>query len=95
MNKAIKYLEYLSKTGGKVGYDIVVDGEKISYSDVIAELKAKDERIAELEAMAQKMKCCENCKSHINVGSECLLDMEDRLTCKANNYSNWKLKDNK
>ena len=59
------------------------------------QLKAKGERIAELEAMAQKMKCCENCKSHINVGSECLLDMPVRLTCKANNYSNWKLKDNK
>ena len=26
-----------------------------------AECKAKDERIAELEAMVQKMKCCENC----------------------------------
>ena len=51
--------------------------------------------IAELEAMVNKMKCCENCKSHINIGSECLLDMEDRLTCKVNNYSNWKLKDNK
>ena len=59
-----------------------------------AECKAKDERIAELEAIIEKMKSCENCESHTNVGSKCLLDMEDSLECRANNYSNWKLKDN-
>ena len=59
------------------------------------ELKAKDKRISELEVMVEKMKCCENCKSYINIGSNCLLDMEDRLTCKANNLSKWQLKDNR
>ena len=59
-----------------------------------AECKAKDERIAELEAIIYKMKSCENCESHTNVGSKCLLDMEDSLDCRTNNYSNWKLKDN-
>ena len=59
-----------------------------------AECKAKDERIAELEAIIEKMKSCENCESHTNVGSKCLLDMEDSLDCRTNNYSNWKLKDN-
>ena len=54
MDKAIEYLEYLSKTGGKVGYDIVVDGEKISYNEVIAELIAHKAVLNELKEWASK-----------------------------------------
>ena len=53
-----------------------------------AELKAKDERIAELEALVQKMKCCENCSEenynrYIDGGCVCV------------DFCNWRLKDNK
>ena len=50
MDKAIKYLEYLSKTGGKVGYDIVVDGEIIRYDDIVYELTAHKAALDELRA---------------------------------------------
>ena len=66
---------------------------KIAANLQISRQKAYD-NIAELEAIIEKMKSCGNCKSHINVGSKCLLDIEDSLECRANNYSNWKLKDN-
>ena len=55
-----------------------------------AELKAKDERIATLEAMAQKMKCCMNCDGQG--------DREDNYYCffaDCDNLSLWRLKDNK
>ena len=56
-----------------------------------AKLKAKDERIAELEAMAQKMKCCMNCDGQG--------DREDNYYCFLedcdDNLSLWRLKDNK
>ena len=75
-----------------------LSAERDKYSTIAANLQISRQKaydnIAELEAIIEKMKCCENCKSHINVGSKCLLDMEDSLDCRANNYSNWKLKDN-
>ena len=55
-----------------------------------AELKAKDERIAELEAMTKKMKCCMNCDGQG--------DREDNYYCflaDCDNLSLWRLKDNK
>ena len=45
-------------TVGKRTYDKAIDMFCAAHE---AELKAKDERIAELEAMIEKMKCCENC----------------------------------
>ena len=57
-------------------------------------IDAKNQEISALKAQIEKMKCCENCKSYTNVGSNCLLDMEDSLGCRANDYLNWKLKDN-
>ena len=75
-----------------------LETERDKYNTIAANLQISRQKaydnIAELEAMVQKMKCCENCESHTNVGSNCLLDMEDSLDCRANNYSNWKLKDN-
>ena len=72
--------------------------ERDKYNTIAANLQISRQKaydnIAELEAIIEKMKSCENCESHTNVGSKCLLDMEDSLDCKANNYSNWKLKDN-
>ena len=77
---------------------IELETERDKYNTIAANLQISRQKaydnIAELEAIIEKMKCCENCKSHINVGSKCLLDMEDSLDCRANNYSNWKLKDN-
>ena len=75
-----------------------LETERDKYNTIAANLQISRQKaydnIVELEAIIEKMKCCENCKSHINVGSKCLLDMEDSLDCRANNYSNWKLKDN-
>ena len=75
-----------------------LETERDKYNTIAANLQIKRQKaydnIAELEAIIEKMKCCENCKSHTNVGSKCLLDIEDSLGCRANNYSNWKLKDN-
>ena len=55
------------------------------------ELKTKDQRIAELEAMAQKMKCCMNCDGQG--------DREDNYYCFLadcdDNLSLWRLKDKK
>ena len=72
--------------------------ERDKYNTIAAHLQASRqkayERIEELETMTEKMKSCENCESHTNVGSKCLLDMEDSSHCRTNNYSNWKLKDN-
>ena len=55
-----------------------------------AKLKAKDERIAELEAIIEKMKCCMNCDGQG--------DREDNYYCflaDCDNLSLWRLKDNK
>ena len=75
-----------------------LEAERDKYNIIAANLQISRQKaydnIVELEAIIEKMKCCENCKSHINVGSKCLLDMEDSLDCRTNNYSNWKLKDN-
>ena len=72
--------------------------ERDKYNTIAANLQISRQKaydnIAELEAIIEKMKSCENCESHTNVGSKCLLDMEDSLDCRTNNYSNWKLKDN-
>lgn len=59
-----------------------------------AECKAKDERIAELEAMVQKMKCCENCISNTYFGSAqyCTHPVEVESMCRRNKYSEWKLR---
>ena len=75
-----------------------LSAERDKYNTIAANLQISRQKaydnIAELEAIIEKMKCCENCESHTNVGSKCLLDIEDSLECRANNYSNWKLKDN-
>ena len=75
-----------------------LSAERDKYNTIAANLQISRQKaydnIAELEAIIEKMKSCENCESHTNVGSNCLLDMEDSLGCRANNYSNWKLKDN-
>ena len=75
-----------------------LETERDKYNTIAANLQISRQKaydnIAELEAIIEKMKSCENCESHTNVGSKCLLDMEDSLDCRANNYSNWKLKDN-
>ena len=60
--------------------------------------RAKDERIAELEAMMQKLKCCENCSSFIETyfdDNYCKLTIDEEKECQKNNYSQWQLKDNK
>ena len=75
-----------------------LETERDKYNTIAANLQISRQKaydnIAELEAIIEKMKSCENCESHTNVGSKCLLDMEDSLDCRTNNYSNWKLKDN-
>ena len=75
-----------------------LETERDKYNTIAANLQISRQKaydtIAELETIIEKMKCCENCKSHTNVGSNCLLDMDDSLDCRANNYSNWKLEDN-
>ena len=75
-----------------------LEAERDKYNTIAANLQISRQKaydnIAELEAIIEKMKSCENCESHTNVGSKCLLDMEDSLDCRTNNYSNWKLKDN-
>ena len=75
-----------------------LSAERDKYNTIAANLQISRQKaydnIAELEAIIEKMKCCENCESHTNVGSKCLLDIEDSLECRANNYSNWKLKSN-
>ena len=74
-----------------------LSAERDKYNTVAANLQISRQKaydnIAELEAIIEKMKCCANCESYTNVGSKCLLDMEDRLACMANNFSNWKLKE--
>ena len=75
-----------------------LETERDKYNTIAANLQISRQKaydnIVELEAIIEKMKCCGNCKSYTNVGSKCLLDMEDSLDCRTNNYSNWKLKDN-
>ena len=75
-----------------------LETERDKYNTIAANLQISRQKaydtIAELETIIEKMKSCENCESHTNVGSKCLLDMEDSLECRANNYLNWKLKDN-
>ena len=75
-----------------------LETERDKYNTIAANLQISRQKaydnIAELEAIIEKMKSCENCESHTNVGSKCLLDMEDSLDCRTNNYSNWKSKDN-
>ena len=75
-----------------------LETERDKYNTIAANLQISRQKaydnIAELEAIIEKMKSCENCESRTNVGSKCLLDIEDSLECRANNYLNWKLKDN-
>ena len=53
-----------------------------------AELKTKNERIAELEAMVQKMKCCENCSFYLP-RTRCSFDTQ--YSClDEKTLSNWK-----
>ena len=59
--------------------------ENISVDDAIAFFKAKDERIAELEAIAQKMKHCGNCR----------YEDDNCIDKNCHNFSEWRLKDNK
>ena len=75
-----------------------LETERDKYNTIAANLQISRQKaydnIVELEAIIEKMKSCENCESHTNVGSNCLLDTEDSLGCRANNYLNWKSKDN-
>ena len=52
------------------------------------ELEAKDERIAELEAMVEKMKCCENCEYY--PPSKCGKSVQ--YGCSDDGYDDWRLK---
>ena len=53
--------------------------------------KAKDKKIAELEAMIEKMKCCANCE--YSWQQECSLSPESKNRCLDNKgYSLWELK---
>ena len=54
----------------------------------LTELKAKDERIAELEAMIEKMKCCENCEYY--PPSKC--GKSAQYGCLGDGYNDWRLK---
>ena len=67
-----------------------LETERDKYNTIAANLQISRQKaydnIAELEAIIEKMKCCENCESHTNVGSKCLLDIEDSLECRANHY---------
>ena len=95
MGRAISKLSGELKT--KDEHIANLSAERDKYNTIAANLQISRQKaydtIAELEAIIEKMKCCENCKSHTNVGSKCLLDMKDRLACMANNFSNWKLKE--
>ena len=55
-----------------------------------AELKAKDERIAELEEMVQKMKCCENCNHNTYYNNDC--EWGQDIGCNLNVFEQWQLK---
>ena len=52
--------------------------ERDKYNTIAAHLQASRqkayERIEELEAIIEKMKSCENCESHTNVGSKCSIE---------------------
>ena len=89
---------YEAKLQDKDKHITELETERDKYNTIAANLQISRQKaydnIAKLETIIEKMKCCENCKSHTNVGSNCLLDMEDSLGCRANNYLNWKLKDN-
>lgn len=78
--------EKMSKaiTQNGVASKFIVDRD----SSVCLECLAKDERIAELEEMVKKMKCCTNCAI-----TSFDYDYEDCKKCQ--NESLWKLKDNK
>ena len=69
-----------------------LETERDKYNTIAANLQISRQKaydnIVELEAIIEKMKSCENCESHTNVGSKCLLDMEDSLDCRTNNYLN-------
>ena len=102
MNKAIDTLESLIEyleNEVRPSCEYYIYSNLIDITDkAIAELKAKDEYIAELEAMVEKMKCCENCK-HVVFdygGTDCLIS---KTGCKIafNNLTEdfWKLKDTK
>ena len=54
------------------------------------------DRIAELEAQIEKMKCCENCKHHCFWGDElkCMvLSYEEELKC-MKTKEHWEIKEN-
>ena len=85
IEKLKQFLESLKK--GVQEYDELVNRTTDELWDTI---KAKDERIAELEAMTKKMKCCMNCDGQG--------DREDNYYCflaDCDNLSLWRLKDNK
>ena len=52
---------------------IELETERDKYNTIAANLQISRQKaydnIAELEAIIEKMKCCENCESHTNVGS--------------------------
>ena len=56
-----------------------------------AECKAKDERIAELEAIVEKMKRCENCANSENTEADCFANVLITRKCITNAHSSWRL----
>ena len=58
-------------------------------------IKAKDERIAELEAMVQKMKCCDNCNELPCDTGAGISTAVQILQCQENNFCLWQLKGTK
>ena len=55
--KAIKYLEYLNNIDGKVGYTVILEGEKISFQDVIAELEQIQNQFVDANKMVKSDGC--------------------------------------
>ena len=77
-----------------------LETERDKYNTTAANLQISRQKaydnIAELEAMVQKMKCCENCKAGVECdegGIYCAKQFEDDFNC--DNYSKWQLEDKK
>jgi predicted S18 family serine protease len=90
IEKLKQFLENLKK--GVQEYDELVNRTTDELWDMI---KVKDERITELEAMVQKMKCCDNCNElpcDTGVGISTAVQM---LQCQENNFCLWRLKGTK
>ena len=84
MDKAIKMLTDIKNASSVFG----IRPDEID--EALAELKAYEAKFQELEAIAQKMKCCMNCDGQG--------DREDNYYCflaDCDNLSLWRLKDNK